>query len=193
MKQRPRPEPKPTPPHPAASPSPSLPEGLPLTTKGHELEGPAAEEAARRLAMDVLSSRAGTASELVLSRPDAWRLLGIDIGTLQEDRIPGLVLTEDLEQTRAVLKRQTVARRVLITYDSDAEDVRISLSRQQSQIAVISLLTQTETTMGVTHDSEVSVNAVGLPGPARLATLSKDDAFVQLMSMPTVAQRPTRL
>ncbi|SNS76691.1 hypothetical protein SAMN06265355_12859 [Actinomadura mexicana] len=186
-KRRFRPEPKPMSPAPA-----DPPENVPLATTGESPEGPAAEDAARRLVMDALSSRPGATTEFVLSRPDARRLLGIDIGTLQEDRIPGLELTEGLEQTRAFLRRQTVSRRVLITYDGGAADVRELLSNQRGQVVVIALSTPTVATVEFTRDSESSTNAAQLPEPARLAPLSKDDGFIRLMSMPTVARRPTR-
>ncbi|MFD0535305.1 hypothetical protein ACFQY7_17700 [Actinomadura luteofluorescens] len=142
--------------------------------------------------MEILSSRAGTTTEFVLSRPDARRLLGIDIGTLQEDRIPGLELTEGLEQTCAFLRRQTVSRRLLITYDGGAADVRELLSNQRGQVAVISLSPPTVATVEVPHDSEFSMNTAQLLDPARLAPLSKDEGFIKLMSMPTVARRSTR-
>lgn len=175
------------PPTPTDHSSPD-PTGItPFTTTGVSLEGPAAENAVRRLVMEVLSTRPGTTTELVLSRPDAWRLLGIDLGNLLEDRVPGLVLTEALEQTRAYLTRQAGPCRILVTYDGEAEFREFP---NQAQLAVISLSPPTGSMVGA-QGVEAAANVVAPSGIDRLTPLSKDGAFNQLMSMPTIA-RPSR-
>lgn len=153
-------------------------------TTGVSLSGPGAEDAARHMAMEILSRWQAVPAELVLSRPDAWQLFGMDIGTLQEDRIPGLVLTDDHEQTRAVLARQTSSRRVLLTCGDEGED----LSGGQTQIPVISISTRTEGPTRVSADG--AVTNITAPSPIqRLPLLNRDDAFNLLMSMPTHARR----
>ncbi|MFA1546132.1 hypothetical protein [Actinomadura chokoriensis] len=186
MERDPQPEAVLEPPGSADRTSPDPTGATPFTITGDSLKGPAAEDAVRCLAIEVLSRRPGTTTELVLSRPDAWRLLGIDVGTLQEDRVPGLVLTEGLEQTRAVLTRQAGSRRILITYDVEAEGFREFLNRGQP--AVISLSSSTETSIADEHDGEATGNAVVATEIDRRAPLSKDDAFTQLMAMPTIAR-----
>ncbi|MEU8124947.1 hypothetical protein AB0C21_40070 [Spirillospora sp. NPDC049024] len=97
-----------------------------------------------------------------------------------------MVLTENLEQTRAFLTRQTGSRRILVTYGGEAEGIREL--RNQGRLAVISLSSPTETPMVGARDHEAPANAVALSGIDCLAPLSKDDAFNQLMSMPTIAR-----
>ncbi|MEU8305955.1 hypothetical protein AB0C84_20580 [Actinomadura sp. NPDC048955] len=173
------------PPTPAVRPSLDPTEINPFTTIGVSLEDPAAEKAVRRLVMGVLSSWPGTTTELVISRPDAWRLLGIDLGALQDDRVPGLVLTEGPEQTRAFLTRQAGPGWILVAYDGEAEGFREFLN--QGQLAVISLSSPGPTAGA--HDAETTTaNFVAPSGIDRLTPLSKEGAFKQLMSMPTIAR-----
>ncbi|MES9541856.1 hypothetical protein [Actinomadura sp. NPDC000600] len=96
-----------------------------------------------------------------------------------------MVLTENLEQTRAFLTRQTGSRRILVIYGGEAEGIREL--RNYGQVAVISLSSPTETPMVGARDHEAP-HAVALSGIDCLAPLSKDDAFNQLMSMPTIAR-----
>ncbi|MFG2245784.1 hypothetical protein [Spirillospora sp. NPDC048823] len=156
--------------------------------KSVSLAGPGAEDAARRLAVDVLLSRQGNATELVLSRTDAWRLFGIDVGTLQDDRIPGLVLTDDPAQTRKNLARPGPPRRLLVTYADEVDDLQALPAHQQGQLVVVSLSTSATASVTVSNGGEVIANAAGLPMSGRLPLLSRPDAFDQLMSMPTLAR-----
>jgi hypothetical protein len=153
-------------------------------TTGVSLSGLGAEDAARHMAMEILSRWQAVPAELVLSRPDAWQLFGMDIGTLQEDRIPGLVLTDDREQTRTVLARQTSSRRVLLTCADEGED----LPGGQTQIPVISISARTEGSTRVSADGAVT-NTTGPSPIQRLPLLTRGDAFNLLMSMPTHARR----
>ncbi|NEA29488.1 hypothetical protein [Actinomadura bangladeshensis] len=147
-----------------------------LLTKGASLTGPEAEDAARHMAMEILNRRHHNPADLVLSRPDAWQLFGTDIGTLQEDRVPGLILTDDAAHTRALLGRQCLNQCIAITYADEAEELR-ELPHQR-QPAIVSLKAPTGTTK---------------PPPANPPPrLSRSDAFNELMSMPTIARHPTQ-
>jgi hypothetical protein len=171
--------------------SPDAPQIATLATDGISLTGPGAEDAVRHLAMDILSRRQQKSTELVLSRPDAWRLFGTDIGTLQEDRVPGLLLTDDPEQTHTVLARQTPTRRVLVTYDGETEDFRGLLNHQQGQLAVVSLSPWAWAPMKVSANGAVTRSNDAAPSAiTQLPLLSRANAFNLLMSMPTLAGSP---
>lgn len=159
-----------------------------FATKGISLAGPGAEDAVRHLAVDILLNRQNNATELVLSRPDAWRLFGTDMGTLQDDRIPGLTLTDDPAQTRTYLARQGPSRCLLVTYDDEVEDLRALPAHQQGQPTVVSLSAWTEASVTVSTGGEVTASAAGPQMSERLPLLSRPDAFAQLMSMPTLAR-----
>ncbi|GAA1801711.1 hypothetical protein GCM10009735_37820 [Actinomadura chokoriensis] len=154
-----------------------------ILSKGTSLTGPGAEGAARHLAMEILIRRKAVPADLVLNRPDAWRLFGMDLGTLQEDRIPGLVLTDDHERTRAFLSRQSSSRWLLLAYTSEGED----LPGGRSQIPVIAISTHTEGPARISPDGVVT-SATDPSPPPRLPLLARDDAFNLLMSMPTCAR-----
>lgn len=175
---------------PAAScASPDVCRVFPLAADAVALAGPGAEDAVRHLAMDILSRRRGDSTDLVVSRSDAWRLFGTDIGTLQEDRVPGLLLTDDPEQTHTVLARQTPTRRVLVTYDGETEDFRGLINHQQGQLAVVSLSPGAWAPMKVSANGAVTRSNDAAPSAVtQLPLLSRADAFNQLMSMPTLAR-----
>ncbi|GAA0544210.1 hypothetical protein GCM10009546_02820 [Actinomadura livida] len=163
--------------------------GAQLSSKVVSLVGPGAEGAVRRLALDALTDRKGRASELVIARPDAWRLFGIDIGTLQEEKIPGLTLTEDAQQTRTYPGTQRPLPRILITCDDGSEAVRELPPRGQSQLTVLSLSPSTEVSTEVSADGVLTPHRAAPPLPDRLPLLSRPDAFNRLMSMPTISRR----
>ncbi|NDU73833.1 hypothetical protein GWI34_14470 [Actinomadura sp. DSM 109109] len=96
-----------------------------------------------------------------------------------------MVLTEGQEQAHAFLRRQPVPGRVLITCDGDHDS--LSASVDQGKVAVISLSSTTGATAGA-RDVETTANVVAPSGIDVLTPLSKDDAFNQLMSMPTIAR-----
>ncbi|MFA1551783.1 hypothetical protein [Actinomadura chokoriensis] len=158
-----------------------------LLAKGASLTGPGAEDTARHLAIEILSRRQADPTELVLNRPDAWRLFGLDIGTLQEDRIPGLVLTDDAEQTRTLLARQTPSRRLLLAYDNEGEDP----PGGRDPIPVVSISTRTDGAARIPAVGEVA-NTIGPSATDHLPSLTRDDAFNLIMSMPTRARHPMR-
>ncbi|TDB95679.1 hypothetical protein [Actinomadura sp. 7K534] len=162
--------------------------GAQLSSKVVSLVGPGAEGAVRRVALDALTDRKGRASELVIARPDAWRLFGIDIGTLQEERIPGLTLTEDAQQTRTYLGTQGPLPRILITCDDGSEAVRELQPRGQSQLTVLSLSPSTEASTEVSADGVFTPPKAAPSMPDRLPLLSRPDAFNRLMSMPTISR-----
>ncbi|MEU8803283.1 hypothetical protein [Spirillospora sp. NPDC048819] len=161
-----------------------------FATKSISLGGPGAEDAVRHLVVDAILSRQSNATELVLSRPDAWRLFGTDMGTLQDDRIPGLTVIDDPAQTRTYLARQGPSRCLLITYDDEVEDLRALPAHQQGQLTVVSLSARTQAPVTVSTGGEVTASATGPQMPERLPLLSRPDAFAQLMSMPTLARNP---
>ncbi|MFA1544583.1 hypothetical protein [Actinomadura monticuli] len=140
------------------------------------------------MAIEILSRRQAIPAELVLSRPDAWQLFGLDIGTLQEDRIPGLVLTDDHEQTRAYLARQTSSQRLLLAYGNEDE----GLLDGRGQTPAISISAYTEGTSRVSADG-AATNATGPPQSDRLPLLTRDGAFELLMAMPTLARHRDEL
>ena len=161
-----------------------------LLTKGGSLTGPQAEDAARHLTMEILNRRHHHRADLVLSRPDAWRLFGMDIGILQEDRIPGLILTDDSEHTRALLARHCPGRRILITYADKAQEPREI--PHQSQPTIISLKPRLDAGTTPAFDSTAaSTTRPSLAG--RPPLLSRSDAFNELMGMPSIARHPSPL
>lgn len=135
--------------------------------------------------MEILSSRQAISADLVLSRSDARKLFGLDIGALQEDQIPGLFLTDDREQTRALLARQTSSRRLLLAYSNEGED----LSGGRGHVPVLSISPRTEGITQISADGEVT-SSTDRSALGRLPQLTRGDAFNQLMSMPTRARRP---
>lgn len=155
-----------------------------LLAKGASLTGPEAEGVARHMAMEFLRRRRPGSAELVLSRPDAWRLFGMDVGTLREDRIPGLVLTDDCGQTRTFLARQTSSRRVLLAYGTE-EDV----PRGGGQTTVVSISTRAEGARQISTGVEVT-GTIDQSLINRLPTLTRNDAFDLLMTLPTCARQP---
>ncbi|MEU5994216.1 hypothetical protein ABZ806_35040 [Spirillospora sp. NPDC047418] len=159
-----------------------------VLTKGASLTGPEAENAARWIAMEILSRRQAVSAELVLSRPDAWHLFGMDLGTLQEDRIPGLILTDDREQNRVILTQQTSSRRLLLSYGNEGQD----LTGGRGRIPVLSISPRADGTSRIPADG--AVTSTTHPSPTDcLPLLTRDDAFNLLMSMPTRADRSQRL
>ncbi|GAA1892363.1 hypothetical protein GCM10009736_70750 [Actinomadura bangladeshensis] len=154
-----------------------------LLAKGASLTGPEAEGVARHMAMEFLRRRRPGSAELVLSRPDAWRLFGMDVGTLREDRIPGLVLTDDCEQTRVFLARQTSPRRLLLAYGTE-EDV----PRDGGQTTVVSISTRAEGPTKISAGVEVT-STLDPSLASRLPTLTRNDAFNLLMTLPTCARQ----
>ncbi|MEU8344785.1 hypothetical protein AB0C74_24050 [Spirillospora sp. NPDC048832] len=154
-----------------------------LLTNGASLTGPGGEGAARHMAVELLRRRQAVPTELVLSRPDAWRLFGMDIGTLQEDRIPGLILTDDHEQTRVILARQTSSRRLLLTYGNEGE----ALPGGRGHVPVLSISPRADGTTTISADGAVA-STTELSPTDRLPLLTRGDAFDRLMSMPTCAR-----
>ncbi|MEU8804830.1 hypothetical protein [Spirillospora sp. NPDC048819] len=162
---------------------------VPFIADGASITGPGAEDAVRHLALEILSRRQGDYVELVLTRSDAWRLFGTDIGTFQEDRVPGLYLTDDPEHTHAFLTRQSLTQQVLITYDSEAEEFRELLNHQQRRLAVVSLCPRIGATTEVSANGAVTRSNDALPSAnTQLPLLSRADAFNKLVSMPTLAR-----
>lgn len=123
-----------------------------LLAKGASLIGPEVEGVARHMAVEFLRRRHPDPAELVLSRPDAWRLLGMDIGTLQEDRIPGLILTDGCEQTRAFLARHASSKRLLFAYGTEGEDI----PRSRDEVTVVSISTRAKGATKISVDGEVT-------------------------------------
>ncbi|MGI8333622.1 hypothetical protein ACRYCC_27045 [Actinomadura scrupuli] len=123
-----------------------------------------------------------------MSRLDAWHLLGIDTGDLVEERIPGLVLTEDLLQAKAYLQT-TGPRRLLIKFSDDRDVLHDLPTRHRGRIAVVTFSTRPQDTIEVSADGRIqltpdSANAVtGLP-----PTLTRSEAYNQLMNLPTVRE-----
>lgn len=154
-----------------------------LLASGASLSGPGAEDAARHIAIEIVSRRRAVPAELVLSRPDAWQLFGMDIGTLQDDRIPGLVLTDDHEQTRVILGRPASSRRLLLAYDNEGD----ALPSGRGSIPVLSISTRTDGTTTISADGAVTTTTDPFPID-RLPLLTRDDAFNRLISMPTRAR-----
>ena len=128
--------------------------------------------------MEILSSRQAVPAVLVISRPDAWQLFGMDIGTLQEDQIPGLVLTDDHEQTHGLLARQTSSRRLLLAYGNEGED----LPGGRGQVPVVSISTRTQGTRQISADGAVT-STTDPSTPRRLPLLTRDDAFNRLIDL----------
>jgi hypothetical protein len=162
--------------------------GAQLPWKVVSLVGPGAEGAVRRLALDALTDRKGRASELVIARPDAWQLFGIDIGTLQEERIPGLTLTEDAQQARTYLGAQGPLPRILIVCDDGSEAVRELQPRGQSQLTVLALSPRADASTEVSADGVLTPHKAAPPMPSHLPPLSRPDAFNRLMSLPTISR-----
>ncbi|WP_021591190.1 hypothetical protein [Actinomadura welshii] len=161
-----------------------------FASAGATVTGPGAEDAVRSFAVDALVGRRDDGIELVLTRSDAWHLFGIDNETLRDERIPGLTLTDDHQQTHAYLVRRGLVRRILITCDGDAEDVR-KIRAYKQDLAVISLSGWTEDAMEIAANGEVIPESTASV-PSNLPLLPRHDALDQLTSMPTTARHPSR-
>ncbi|QFG22889.1 hypothetical protein [Actinomadura sp. WMMB 499] len=143
------------------------------------------------MVVDFLCNRSGP-REVVLSRPDAWQLLGFDAGALREDVIPGLVLTEDDEQTRNYLLSQGPPHRLLVTY-RDAKDVLNQLPAcEQERLAALSLRSSAESALEIAETGETNNDhriGRGAIVPTSLHLMTRPSAFDQLTAMPTLVRR----
>jgi hypothetical protein len=162
-----------------------------FTGANSKLTGPGAEDAVRRYVVDALVDRHGEAVEFVLSRQDAWRLFGIENGTLRDERILGLTLTEDRQQARAYLARRGLVRRIFITCGGETEDVH-EVRVHKPDLAVISLSRLPEGATKIAANGEVNPVVMGPPMPRSLPLLPRHDALDRLTSMPTIARQPNR-
>ncbi|MBO2440254.1 hypothetical protein [Actinomadura nitritigenes] len=178
---RPRVEPQPaSPSHQKADTAPHDP----FDWGGASLAGPGAEDAVRHLVLDVLTHPREHAIQLVLARPDAWRLLGISANELQDERVPGLSLTDDDQQAYAHLRRPGFSRRLLITYDGNTP------VQQGEQCAAVSVATWTEPSVQISPDGVLvpcSSSDSTIPGKyTRAPLLSRPDAAEKLRALPTL-------
>jgi hypothetical protein len=138
--------------------------------------------------MTMLTGRLTGLADVVLSRTDAWDLLGIDTGDLVEEHIPGLVLTDDILQAKAYL-RTPGPRRLFISCSGDLDMLQGILTRERGRVAAISLAPWSHATIEVTAGGQIKqmsdpelANAVTGPLP----TLTRPEAYAQLMTLPSV-------
>jgi hypothetical protein len=155
------------------------------------LTGPSAEDAVRRLALDVLTNQRREAIDMAITRPDAWRLFGIDVETLQDERIPGLVLADDtLQRTSTQHALQGVPRRLLITYIDRPEGARWLLSLQTSRRAAVSQAPKSAPSVEVGLGGRTVRDSIPEHMPERLPLMSRQGAFEYLIALPTLARYP---
>jgi hypothetical protein len=169
-----------------ALPEATAPPGLdPFAVSGLALTGAGAESVARGLVMAMLKDRPTELIEVVISRTDAWDLLGIDIGDLIEEHIPGLVVTDDFPESKTYL-RTPGPRRLFVSCSGGLDLLHDVLARERGHIAAISLSPWLYDTIEITADGQIIhmsdpdlANAVTGPLP----TLTWPEAFTQLMTL----------
>lgn len=105
---------------------------------------------------------------------------------LRGDRIPGLTLTDDGQQTCVYLARRGLVRRILITWDGEMEAVRENRANER-ELTVISLSGRAEDATRIAADGGVTPGATAPSMPSCLPLLPRHGAYDQLMSMPTLA------
>ncbi|MFB4298484.1 hypothetical protein [Actinomadura sp. NTSP31] len=142
--------------------------------------------------MDVLIHQHEHGIELVLTRPDAWRLLGIAPDDLQDERVPGLTLTDDDQQAYAHVRRHGFSRRLLITYDGRDDDHRHTPAQQTARSAVVTVATWTRPSAQISADGSVtpcssSGSTIAEPH-TRARLLSRPDAIERLLALPTLGR-----
>lgn len=191
--QRPRPAIEPA--SPSRRPG-DAPTHDPFDWGGASLAGLGAEDAVRDVIMNVLTHRREHAIELVLTRSDAWRLLGIAPDTLQDERVPGLTLSDDDQQAYAHLRRPGFSRRLLVTCDN-GDDCPLGQSRQDERWGVLTVATSTNPSAQTSATGGITPRPPSGPttsGPhERTLRLPRPDALEQLLALPTLArQRPPR-
>ncbi|GAA2170315.1 hypothetical protein [Actinomadura napierensis] len=139
--------------------------------------------------MDVVTNRHKDAIELVLSRPHASRLLGLNTDDLTEERIPGLMLSRDDQQTHAYLLRQGISRRLVITYAGEGHDPQRLLPQQNDRLAVVIMSTGTKPSAWISADGTVTscsgTEATAVRLPSRVPLLTRSEAQDQLLSLAT--------
>ncbi|WP_173094582.1 hypothetical protein [Actinomadura verrucosospora] len=166
--------------------------GNPFEWGGASLAGPGAEDAVRHLITDALTRGREHAIELVLTRPDACRLLGIAADDLQNERVPGLTLTDDAQQADAHLRRPGFSRRLLITYDGRDENPH-SQTQQAERSAVLTVATTTRPSAQISADGEIAPCPPSRRTTAephtRVQLLPRPDAREQLLALPTLGRR----
>ncbi|WP_433234874.1 hypothetical protein [Actinomadura nitritigenes] len=147
--------------------------------------------------MDILTNRRGDPIELILNRADAWRLLGIGTHDFQDERIPGLTLTDGGQQTLAYLALPGFSRRLHIAYAGESDDLERLPIRQNGRLAAIFVSSSADPSFHVSANGEITPSA-GHPltaseRPARLSILARDDARDAIRSLPsTPFQRGSR-
>jgi hypothetical protein len=152
------------------------------------LNGPGAADAVRALVLSILTDQA---AEIIITRSDAWDLLGVDAGDLIEDRIPGLVLVDDSSQARDYLET-TGPRRLYVT--RGGLDLVCDLV-DPGRIAVISLTPCNSDSAEVKEYGQViRPSSPELDGaiPSLLPPASRQDAHGRLMALPTIGGRHPR-
>lgn len=147
-------------------------------------DGPETEDAIRWMIAEMLARRAGRTVEIVLTRQDAWNLLGIDLGTFREDQIPGLTLIDDVSQTENYLRTPAARRRLLINYSEPCA----LFDRQSDELAAVNLTPDAESQVTILADGDGTVFAVEHPELQRPSGLTRSEVFAQLMAMPTFSK-----
>lgn len=157
---------------------------------GASLAGPGAEDAVRHLITDTLTHQREHAIELVLPRPDAWRLLGMTADDLQAERVPGLTLTDDAQEAYAHLRRPSFWRRLLVTYD-DGDD-HPHLQQQDERSSVLTVATSIKPSAQISANGNITPRPPSGPTTTephkRAPIISRSDAREQLLALPTLAK-----
>ncbi len=95
------------------------------------------------MALRALTDHPGEAVEVLISRPDAKKLFGLESNSLRDQQIPGLTLTESDDQTLAYLTRKIPTRRLLMTCEIPLSNLGRLLADQRGRVAGIYLSLQT--------------------------------------------------
>jgi hypothetical protein len=141
------------------------------------------------MVLNVLTKRHMDDIELVLSRAHASRLLGLNADDLMGERIPGLKLCHDDQQTHAYASGQGVSRRLVITYDGEGLDPQRLLTQQSDRLAIMIMSTETNASARISADGTVMPPSGRGPTatrlPSRVPLLTRPEAHGQLLSLPT--------
>ncbi|MEV5831555.1 hypothetical protein AB0L25_38940 [Spirillospora sp. NPDC052242] len=138
------------------------------------------------MVVETLTRQPGNAIEVVLTRQSAWHLFGVDLGSFQDDEVPGLTLIEDVSKAQRYLRSPAVRRRLLINCGEAFDPHALP-----DELAIVNLSPDAESPVTISADGASSAAAADSSAHQRVPLLTRPDAFVELAAMPTVSKSYT--
>ena len=165
----------------------------PFAAPATGLRGPGAAAAARRLALTALDDH-GDSSLVVLPRPDATVLFGLDEDELLDDDSAGLFIPGNLDAALAYLETElairtntgvTNGRRLLLVADcgTEAERIKALLARHPGAVSAVLLGAWTGDRITIDDDGLVDApKTLATTIPRRLPAVSRTEARDRLLA-----------